>query len=198
MLRPCAPIGGSTWADFADQRDAMAGELPGALDRQRKQMAPGFDAGRGREWNAIAFRRRPTIRRRSAPSAVRLRSGAETHTTLQRLPGRGTNTHGPCGGVKLGRDIRVGPRMGDVEGQRRLMQIAAADLDAGGLAATAIAVHRRRPQAARRASRPCRSGSQRSHPADRSWRPHRRIRVRFGSSAARSSSAAISERLSML
>ena len=22
---------------------------------------------------------------------------AETHTTLQRLPGSGTNTHGPCG-----------------------------------------------------------------------------------------------------
>ena len=23
--------------------------------------------------------------------------GAETHTTLQRSPGSGTNTHGPCG-----------------------------------------------------------------------------------------------------
>ena len=51
-------------------------------------------------------------------------------------------------GVKLGRDISMRPRMADVEGQRRLVEVAAADLDAGGLAGTAIAVRRRRPRGA--------------------------------------------------
>ena len=36
--------------------------------------------------------------------------------------------------VELGRDILVGAGMADVEGQRRLMQVAAPDVDAGGLA----------------------------------------------------------------
>ncbi len=82
---------------FADQRDAMAGELLGALDRQRKHIAPGFDLDAAENGVRLPFS--AASDNSSSLSAISRSASrvAETHTTLQRLPGRGTNTHGPCG-----------------------------------------------------------------------------------------------------
>ena len=81
---------------FADQRDAMAGELPGLLDRQRKQMPSGLDLDAAENGMRLLFGGlgQFVIAQRHQPFGF---LGAMTHTTLQRSPGSGTNTHGPCG-----------------------------------------------------------------------------------------------------
>ena len=81
---------------FADQRDAVAGEVRGSLDRQRKQVAPGFDLDAAENRMRLPFGglRQLIVGERISRSAS---LGAVTQTTLQRSPGSGTKTHGPCG-----------------------------------------------------------------------------------------------------
>ncbi len=149
--------------------------------------------GGGREWNAIVF---PRLRDNSSSLSAVSRSasfGAETHTTLQRSPGSGTNTQGPCGGVKLGGDISMRPRMADVEGQRRLVEIAAADRDAGGFAAGRLPAVGADHQPCGQGGPAGRADGRRSASRVRPHRPHRRtgsgwqVRLRVASSAAISS-----------
>ena len=58
---------------FADQRDAMRGRIDAAARSPAETDGVRLPHGCGREWNATGFRRPPTVRRRSAPSAVRPR-----------------------------------------------------------------------------------------------------------------------------
>ena len=68
----------------------------GLLDRQRKQIAPGLDLDAAEDGMRLLLGGFGQFVVARAPSAARLPSAAETHTTLQRLPGRGTNTQGPA------------------------------------------------------------------------------------------------------
>ncbi len=158
MLRPCAPIGGTTWADSPTSAMRWLANCRGLLDRQRKHVATGFDLDAAENGMRLLFRglRQFVVTERHQPFGF-LRS-CETHTTLLRLPGRGTNTHGPCGVWNSVEMLVVRPRMGDVEGQRRLMQVAAADLDPGSRRGTAIAARPRRSPAARTSCCPGRYG----------------------------------------
>ena len=173
---------------FADQRDAVAGELLGPLDRQREQMAAGLDLDAAEDRMRLLLARlgQFVVAQRHQPLGFR---GAETQTTLQRSPGRGTNTQGPCGVWNSVETLRCGPRVADVEGQRRLRA------DRGGVTAM--------PAASRHSE--CRPSAPTTSRADSNWPLAVRIatssasrtivsassskRVRPESSAARSSSA---------
>ena len=61
---------------FADQRDALPGELPGLLDRQRKQVTAGLDADTAENGMRLPLGGIRQFRHRSAPSAARLHSGS--------------------------------------------------------------------------------------------------------------------------
>ena len=62
---------------LADQRDAMLRELPGLLDRQRKQMTSRLDPDAAENGMRSCFPQPPTVRHRSARSAARLPSARQ-------------------------------------------------------------------------------------------------------------------------
>ena len=83
---------------FADQRDTrLARIVRGCSIASGNRCRPGSTVMRPRMECDCRLRGLGQFVVAQAPSAVRLPSGAATHTTLQRLPGSGTNTHGPCG-----------------------------------------------------------------------------------------------------
>ena len=97
-------------------------------------MPPGFDlhAAEDRMRLPLGGGRQLVVIKREQPLGLLWRA---TQTTLQRSPGRGTNTHGPCGVWNSVETLWCGRAWADVEGQRRLVERAPADRDAGGLAA---------------------------------------------------------------
>ncbi len=115
---------------FADQRDAMAGEFVGAFDRQRKHVASGFDLDAAENGVRLPFRGlgQFVVAERHQPLGL-ARRGNPHHAAA--IAGQGHEHARALRGVKLGRDAVVGPRMRNVERQRRLMQVAASDADPG-------------------------------------------------------------------
>ena len=87
----------STWAASPTSAMRFLANCRGRSIASGNTMAAGLDAPRGRESNAIASRRLRTTRRRSSAISRSASFGAATQTTLQRLPGSGTNTQGPSG-----------------------------------------------------------------------------------------------------
>ena len=133
MLRPCAPIGGSTWADSPTSATRWLANARGLSIVSGNRLRPGSTLTR------------PRMRMRLLFGGVRQFVVAERHQPLGFLRGRYPDHAAAVAGqgnehartvrrVELGRDVLVRAGMGDVEGQRRLMEVAALDVDAGGLA----------------------------------------------------------------
>ena len=119
---------------FADQCDALPGELPGLLDGQRKQVTAGLDtdtAENGVRLPLGGIREFVIAQRHQPPGFTR---GHDPHHAGA-VPRQRHEYAGSLRGMKFGGDISMRPRMRDVEGQRGLIEIAALDVDAGGLAA---------------------------------------------------------------
>ena len=72
MFRPCAPIGGSTWAASPTSAMRCCGKSSGLLDRQRKQMTSRFDPDAAENGMRLVFRGLGQFIVARAPSAARL------------------------------------------------------------------------------------------------------------------------------
>ena len=155
MFRPCAPIGGSTWAASPTSAMRALANCRGCSMPSGNRCRPGSTATRPRMECDCCLRgfRQFVIAQRDQPFGFP--GGGDPHHAAA-VAGQGHEHARTLRGVKLRGDISMRPRMADVEGQRRLVEAAAADLDAGGLAGTAIAVRRRRPRGAPPATWPSR------------------------------------------
>ena len=160
---------------LADQRDAMAGELPAGCS-----IASG---NRCRPGSTVT---RPRMECDCFSAASDSSSSSERHQPL-RLPSRRRPTP-RCSGCRAGARTRTDPAavwnsveiflcgagMADVEGQRRLMEVAAPDLDAGGFAAQRLPSVRADHEARGQRLSVAGLDRQRLRPAARSSPPHRR------------------------
>ena len=178
---------------FADQRDAVLWQIAWAA-RSRAET----DAVPARRWM------RPRMEcdcvsaasdNSSSLSAIsRSASLGDAHPHhAAAVAGQRHEHAGTLRGMKLGRDIPMRPRMADVEGQRGLIEFAAPDLDAGGLAAERLPSVGADHEARRQRSAAGRCESRRSSSCGLIASASSSNRVRLESSAARSSSAAISD-----
>ena len=133
---------------FADQHDTSLGELPGLLDAERKQMPSSLDRDAAENGMRLPLGglRQFVIAQRDQPFGF-LGGGDPHHAAA--VAGEGNEYARTLRGVKLGGDISMRPRMADVEGQCRLVERAAADLDAGCLPALRLAAVRADHEAGR-------------------------------------------------
>src|ERR1700738_4189948 len=119
---------------LADKRNASFRELPGALDRQRKQMAPRFDVKTDQDGVRLALRRLRQFLGAQRPQPLGLLWRRYPHDAGA-VAGQRHKYARPLRRMKFRRDIAMRTRMADVERQCRLIEFAAVDGDAGGLPA---------------------------------------------------------------
>ena len=123
QVQPLRADRGNDMGGFADERDPVARELAWLFDGKRKHVTSAFDVdapengmrlsfGRLREF-IVAERREP----RGLPGS------SDPHHAAAKATQRYEDA-GPVRGVKLGGHVLVRARMGDVEGQRALIEIA--------------------------------------------------------------------------
>ena len=119
---------------FADQSDAVFRESAAAARSPVGTDSGRARPGRGRRSNATASPRLRTVRRRSAPSAVRLPPAKQpTPRCSGRRAGARTRMARTAYEIRWRHSRAAG--LGDIEGQCRLLEFAAMDLDAGCVAA---------------------------------------------------------------
>ena len=96
ILRPCAPIGGSTCAASPTSAMRCLANCRGCSIASGNRWRPGSTLTRPRM--ECDCRSAASDNSSSLNAIMRSASlGVMTHTTLERSPGSGTNTHGPCG-----------------------------------------------------------------------------------------------------
>ena len=122
MLRPCAPIGGTTWADSPTSATRFFAYWLGCSIVSGNRLRPRLRPGRARRSNATASRRRPTVHRRSSAINRAASAGERNPDHAAAIAGQGHEHAGALRRVKLGRDILVRTQWRDVEGQRRLIE----------------------------------------------------------------------------
>src|SRR5580704_3315042 len=122
---------------FADQHDATLCDLSGLFDRKREQMPSRLDADTAENGVRLRFRgsRQFTIAQRDQAFGLRW-SRNPNHAGA--IPGQRYKYARTLWCMKLRGDISMRPGMADIESQRGLIEFAAFDLDAGGLAATRL------------------------------------------------------------
>ena len=158
---------------FADQRDAMLRESSGPLDGKRKQMASRLNADAAENGVRLPFRSFRQLRVGQRAEALGFRRTCNPHHAAAVARQRDEHARS-LRRMKLGGDIPMRPGMGDIEGQRRLIEFAAPDLDAGCRATERLAPVGADHEATRAAICPAGCGRQHRPVPAQSCRPHRR------------------------
>ena len=134
ILRPCAPIGGTTCADSPTSAMRFLAICRGCSMDKRKFVPARLDRDAAENGMRLLLDgvRQLVVVERDQPLGL-LRRRHPDHAAA--VAGQGHEHARAVRRVKFGRDVLVRPGMADVEGQRGLVEIAPRHLDAGGLAA---------------------------------------------------------------